>query len=86
MTTNVQTAVLRKLPARYFHLVFSGVMAALMVFIMTGVITFANVGLVEDFLHLWAHAFAIAYVVAAPLIFFLVPQVRKIVARWVHLP
>ncbi|MDD3761777.1 MAG: DUF2798 domain-containing protein [Nevskiales bacterium] len=82
----VTLPIRRKLPARYFHLVFSGLMAALMVFIMTGVITFVNVGFTEDFLALWRHAFAVAYVIAAPLIFFLVPQVRRLVARWVHLP
>lgn len=67
-----------KLPKSRFHLVFSMVMGAMMVFIMTFVITLANVGLPPDFFARWARAFAIAYVVAVPVIYFVAPRARKI--------
>jgi len=73
-------------PHKKFHLVFSVVMAAIMVFIMTFVITLANVGWVENFSSLWLHAFAVAYVVAAPLIFFLAPVARKLTGRLLDMP
>ena len=68
-------------PQKKFHLVFSALMAGIMVFIMTFVITLANVGWVEHFYRLWMRAFGFAYVVAAPLIFFLAPLVRKLTGR-----
>ncbi len=69
-----------------FHLVFSIVMAAIMVFIMTFIITLANVGWVDGFVRLWLKAFAIAYVVAVPIIFFFAPVARKITGRILGMP
>jgi hypothetical protein len=65
-------------PQKKFHLVFSIIMAAMMVCIMTFVITLTNVGWVPNFISLWLHAFSIAYVVAVPIIFFLAPVARKL--------
>ncbi len=68
-------------PQKKFHLVFSFVMGAMMIFLMTFVITLVNVGLSPDFLTRWMKAFAIAYVVGVPVIFFLAPLARKLTAR-----
>ncbi|MDD2684978.1 MAG: DUF2798 domain-containing protein [Gallionella sp.] len=68
-------------PQKKFHLVFSIIMAAMMVFIMTFVITLTNVGWVPNFISLWLHAFSVAYVVAVPIIFFLAPVARKLTGR-----
>jgi hypothetical protein len=73
-------------PQKKFHLVFSAVMGALMISLMTLVITFVNVGLVEDFLGRWLRAFLIAYVVGVPVIFFLAPMARKITGRMLGMP
>ncbi len=73
-------------PQKKFHLVFSAVMGAMMVFIMTCVITFANVGLRENFIQLWMHAFIIAYAVAVPLIFFTAPVARRLTGRILGMP
>lgn len=73
-------------PQKKFHLVFSIVMAAIMVFIMTFIITLANVGWVDGFVGLWLKAFAIAYVVAVPIIFFLAPVARKITGKILGMP
>jgi Kef-type K+ transport system membrane component KefB len=77
---------MKKLPARRFHLVFSMVMGVMMVFLMTFVVTLANIGWRADFVHAWAKAFAIAYVVAVPVIYFLAPLARRLTARWVQVP
>jgi len=61
-----------------FHLVFSFIMGAMMVFLMTFRISAVNLGFEPDFLVSWAKAFAIAYVIAAPVIFFLAPLARKL--------
>lgn len=68
-------------PQKKFHLVFSLVMGAMMISIMTFVITMVNVGWSAQFLGLWLKAFAIAYVVGVPVIFFLAPVARKLTGR-----
>jgi uncharacterized protein YaaW (UPF0174 family) len=73
-------------PHKKFHLVFSVVMAAFMVFIMTFIITLANVGWIEGFVRLWLKAFAIAYFIAVPVIFFLAPIARKLTGRILGVP
>jgi Protein of unknown function (DUF2798) len=75
-----------QLPASRFHLVFSVSMAAIMVFFMTFVITAVNVGWPPNFLALWVKAFAVAYPVAVPVIYFTAPLARRITARIVHMP
>jgi uncharacterized protein YaaW (UPF0174 family) len=64
-----------------FHLVFSFVMGAMMISIMTFVITLINVGWGERFVQNWMKAFGIAYVVGVPVIFFLAPIARKLTGR-----
>ncbi len=73
-------------PQKKFHLVFSFIMGAMMISLMTLVITFVNVGLVQDFVSRWLRAFAIAYVVGVPVIFFLAPLARKITGRLLGMP
>jgi len=68
-------------PQKKFHLVFSFVMGAMMISLMTFVITWVNVGLGPDFVTRWMRAFAIAYVVGVPVIFFLAPVARKLTGR-----
>ena len=64
-------------PQKKFHLVFSFVMGAMMISLMTFVITWVNVGFGADFLSRWMKAFGIAYLVGVPVIFFLAPVARK---------
>ena len=77
---------MNKLPKRRFHLVFSLLMGAMMIFVMTFVITMVNVGPAPDFIARWARAFLIAYVVGVPVIYFLAPAARKLTARLVEMP
>ncbi|MGC8731114.1 MAG: DUF2798 domain-containing protein [Halothiobacillaceae bacterium] len=69
-----------------FHLVFSLLMGAMMIFLMTFVITAVNVGWCADFFQVWGKAFAIAYVVGVPVIFFLAPVARKLTGRLLGMP
>jgi hypothetical protein len=73
-------------PQKKIHLVFSFIMGAMMVFIMTFVITLVNVGWNASFISLWLGAFAIAYVVAVPVIFFIAPVARKISSQLLSMP
>jgi predicted membrane channel-forming protein YqfA (hemolysin III family) len=73
-------------PQKKFHLVFSLLMGAMMIFVMTFVITLVNVGYSDAFLLTWMKAFGIAYVVGVPVIFFLAPVARKLTASLVGAP
>lgn len=75
-----------KLPKKRFHLVFSLLMGAMMISLMTLVITLINVGWVPDFLARWLRAFLIAYVVGVPVIYFLAPFARRVTAKLVEMP
>ena len=75
-----------KLPKTRFHLAFSLMMGAMMISLMTFVITAVNVGFGADFLGRWLKAFAIAYVVGVPVIYFLAPVARRLTGRLVELP
>ena len=68
-------------PQKKFHLVFSFVMGAMMILLMTLVITLVNVGMTPDFFQRWMKAFGVAYVVGVPVIFFLAPVARKLTGR-----
>ncbi|NCP41673.1 MAG: DUF2798 domain-containing protein [Rhodoferax sp.] len=68
-------------PQKKFHLLFSFVMGAMMILLMTLVITLVNVGLTPDFFLRWMKAFGVAYVVGVPVIFFLAPVARKLTGR-----
>lgn len=52
-----------------------------MSFLMSGVISFVNVGIVDNFLSVWFMAFLKAYIVAFPAVMIVVPIVRKLVAK-----
>jgi hypothetical protein len=73
-------------PQKKFHLVFSLIMGVLMISLMTFVITAVNVGFAPDFLSRWGKAFAVAYVVGVPVIFFLAPVARKLTGRLLGMP
>lgn len=77
---------MNKLPKKYFHLVFSIIMGAIMVLLMTFVITLVNIGFASDFFARWMKAFAVAYVVAVPVIYFLAPMAKKLAARFADMP
>ena len=59
-------------------------MSLMMSFLMSGVITFINLGFVDHFVMLWFKAFIRAFLVAFPCVLLLVPVVRKIVGKLVE--
>lgn len=73
-------------PQKRFHLVFSMIMGLLMISLMTFVITAVNVGFTPGFMARWGKAFAIAYVVGVPVIFFLAPVARRLTGKLLGMP
>jgi hypothetical protein len=63
------------------RLLFPFFMALTMAFIMSGVLIFINLGLVNNFIFVWMKSFIIAFTVAFPTAFFITPIVQKIVKK-----
>ncbi|HEY6753879.1 MAG TPA: DUF2798 domain-containing protein [Pseudolabrys sp.] len=57
--------------------IFPVIISALIVFVVSGVVTFTNIGLRADFVPRWLKAFATGWPVAAVLAFFAIPYVRR---------
>lgn len=68
------------IPRKYQHLVFAFFMAGLMSCLMSLVISIFNVGLVDNILQIWLHAWGFAFVVAFPAVLVVAPLVRKLVS------
>jgi hypothetical protein len=65
--------------------IFPVLMAGVMAFLMTALVTLINVGLPPDFLKRWAIAFAIAWPFATMAAFVAIPIARRLTARIVAL-
>jgi hypothetical protein len=70
------------IPARYTHFVFAFFMAILVSCLVSLVITFSNLGLVDQFLPIWMRAWVFAFMVAFPSVVLAAPVVAKLVT-WV---
>ena len=59
------------------RLILAVLMTAVMVFMVTLVVTYINLGLPPDFLMQWASAYIIAWPIAATTAFFIMPAARR---------
>jgi hypothetical protein len=57
--------------------IFPVIISALIVFVVSAVVTFTNIGFRADFIPRWLKAFLTGWPVAAVLAFFAVPYVRR---------
>lgn len=57
--------------------IFPVLMAGVMAFLMTALVTFLNLGVPPDFFYLWMKAFIIAWPAAALAAFIAIPVARK---------
>jgi len=72
--------MLNKIPQRYASKLLALFTSLIMSYIMSMVITFLNLGWVEDFLSRWMHAWLTAFLVAFPTTLLVLPVARRIVA------
>ena len=63
------------------RLILSLLMSSVMVFMVTLLVTYLNLGLVPDFLTQWAKAYVIAWPVAAGTAFTIMPRCRRLTDR-----
>ncbi len=61
--------------------IFPVVMTAMMVFVVTLLVTIINLGVPPDFLWQWAKAYFLAWPVAAVSAYFAIPVARRVTGR-----
>lgn len=76
----------RKLPPRAALVVTPLILSILMTNIVSLISTLNGVGLAPNFLDLWLRAWGLSWVVAFPVLLFVLPAVRRATAALVHLP
>lgn len=70
-----------KIPARYSHVLFGGLLSVIMVTIISGTVLLISRGFGEGFFRDWLKGFATAWPVAFPTVLVVAPFVRRVVAR-----
>jgi len=68
---------MKKIPKKYYNIVFCFLMAILMSCIMSFFVTFRNIGFSDEFMMRWLTAWWGAFLVGFSLNLFIVPLVRK---------
>lgn len=66
---------------KYLHQVQAFLLSGFMSFIMSGAITFINLGFKEGFVGIWLHAWLVAYAIAFPTILLVFPFARKLAMK-----
>ncbi len=72
------------LPARFFPIAFGFVLSGLMSFLVSGIATYRNFGLTEDFLGSWIGAWLPSWLIAFPTVLVVAPIARRIVGRLIR--
>ncbi len=70
-----------RIPARYSNILFSGMLSAVMVTLVSATVVFVNQGYGPDFFARWRTSFATAWPVAFTTALLVAPIVRRLVAR-----
>ncbi|QQS59068.1 DUF4395 family protein [Candidatus Peregrinibacteria bacterium] len=72
-----------RVPKKYANILGSALMSVIMAFLMSGVLTFFNLGAVSFFVSIWMKSFLKSIFVAFPVILLVRPLVEKLVRKMV---
>jgi uncharacterized membrane protein len=72
------------IPPRFGPILFGFILSALMSFLVSGISTFRNTGLVDGFLGLWVGAWLPSSLIAFPMVMVIAPVARRIVGGLVE--
>ena len=68
------------MPARFAPIAFGFVLSGLMSFIVSGIATFRNAGLIDGFFSLWIGAWLPSWLIAFPVVLVVAPVARRFVS------
>lgn len=74
------------MPARYSPILFGFILSAMMSFLVSGIATFRNAGLIDDFLSIWISAWLPSWLIAFPVVLVVAPIARRLVGALVKAP
>ena len=74
------------MPARYAPILFGFILSALMSFLVSGIATFRNAGLVDGFFSIWISAWLPCWLIAFPVVLVVAPIARRLVGVLVKAP
>lgn len=74
------------MPARYAPILFGFILSAMMSFLVSGIATFRNAGLIEGFLSAWINAWLPSWLIAFPVVLVVAPIARRLVGVLVRAP
>jgi hypothetical protein len=69
------------LPKRFAPILTGFLLSGFMTLIISGIATFRNLGLTEDFVNRWLAAYLNGWVISFPTVLVVAPLVRRLVAR-----
>ena len=69
------------IPARYAHIAFGLLLSGMMSFIVSGISTFLAIGMGPDFFGQWIGGWLPSWAVAFPVVLFVAPLARRMVAQ-----
>jgi hypothetical protein len=72
--------------ARFSPILFGFILSSLMSFVVSGISTFRNAGLVDHFFSLWIGAWLPSWLFAFPIVLIIAPVARRIVGALVKPP
>lgn len=72
------------MPARFAPVLFGFILSGLMSFIVSGIATLRNAGLVDGFFNLWLGAWLPSWLIAFPVVLVVAPIARGLVGRMVR--
>jgi hypothetical protein len=70
------------MPARYAPILFGFILSALMSFLVSGIATLRNAGLVDGFLAAWISAWLPSWLIAFPVVLVVAPITRRLVGAF----
>lgn len=74
------------MPTRYAPILFGFILSALMSFLVSGIATFRNAGLVDGFFNIWVNAWLPSWLIAFPVVLVVAPIARRLVGVLVKAP
>jgi hypothetical protein len=74
------------MPTRYAPILFGFILSALMSFLVSGIATFRNAGLVDGFFNIWVSAWLPSWLIAFPVVLVVAPIARRLVGVLVQAP
>ena len=74
------------MPARFAPILFGFILSAMMSFLVAGIATFRNFGLIDGFPTLWLSAWLPSWMIAFPVVLVVAPVARRLVGLLVKAP